>query len=46
MESMAKSFENLSVEDKLISLKLETDRQREKINNIIVAYNDVAIDQN
>ena len=45
MESMAKSFENLSVEDKLICLKIETDIQREKINNVIVAYNGVAIDQ-
>ena len=43
---MAKSFENLSVEDKLIRLKLDTDSQREKINNVIVAYNDVAIDHN
>ena len=45
MESMAKSFENLSVEDKLIRLKIETDIQREKINNVIVAHNGVAIDQ-
>ena len=46
MESTANSFENLSVEDKLILLKLEIDSQREKINNVMVAYNDVAIDQN